>query len=196
MPVTEMFELFLVIVLAIVAARYVPTDPRRGPLLAILLLIVLLLVLFGTPRLKAQTLPEACVIVPPGTTFTLTGASAPLFSWTMNELVPVSSTDPTLVPQRMDGFYVQVDSLTRIDTGKLTPATCGDGRLAFTFRWPSNVPRGNHTGSVRGYNFALDSSGNPTSTRVEGAITTVPFAVVDPVHTGPPEAPANVKVKK
>lgn len=162
------------------------------------LVILCFLLLLAPPWVRSLggQAADACAVVPPGTVFTLLGAAAPLILWTMPSTMPVSSSDPTLVPARYDGFYVQIDALPRIDTGTLPSSACSSGEWGYSFRWPTSITRGSHVASVQGWNFALDAGGNPTTTRQEGAITTAPFVVADPLPTGAPSAPRNVKVVK
>lgn len=122
-------------------------------------------------------------------------------TWLMDAQVPVSSTDPTLVPQRIDGFFLQIDGGPKVDLGPLvSTGVCGAGsnvgKLIYTFRTSSGVPRGSHNAAISGWNFVLDSNGAPTTTKQEGIALVIPFDAVDPIRLGPPTAPLNGQVKK
>jgi hypothetical protein len=115
-------------------------------------------------------------------------------------MVPVSSTDPMLVPARLDGWFVRLDSQSRIDTGRLTwvPCPAGNanaGKLGFVYRWPSPIAGGKHSIAIIGYNFVVGPDGLPTTVKQEGLPTTVPFTAADPIHTTPPLAPGNGAIR-
>lgn len=143
---------------------------------------------------------SACDVVSSGTTFVVTSSGRPTVLWLMDAQVPANPpTDMTLVNQRVNGFYVQLNALTRIDTGLLTPVTCPSGnanagKLAYAYQYPNSVPAGKHTISVRGWNFVLNPDGTPTTTRQEGSLVSVPFTAADAFHVGPPNAPLNISV--
>ena len=160
---------------------------------------VVLLCLWSLPSVtSAQTVPlDPCLSVPAGTIFVVTSGRPPRAAWLMNALVPVSETDPTLVPQRIDGFYLQVDSSPRFDTGPLVPgAPCPSGEnagmLPYVFQMLSGVSRGSHILVVAAWNFILDTNGQPTGERQEGLSNSIPFVAVDLTHLGPPRQPARV----
>jgi len=125
-------------------------------------------------------------------------------TWLMSAQVPASPTDPTLVNQRIDGYYVQVDTGTRV---RITPSqyTVGSpclstspnpGKIPTTYRTATGVSRGAHTYKISGFNFVLDASGNPTTVEQEGPVVSIPFAAADLVHVTPPLIPTNSIIRK
>lgn len=154
--------------------------------------------LLGTVALPlaAQT-PDPCAAVV-GTSDTVYTGRPSTVTWQAQAQVPISATDSTLVPQRLDGFYLALDGAVgaaRVDTGKLTPVTCASGLLGFKFTLASGVAKGSHTVAVVPYNFTLDPVTQvPTLTRQEGAWTLRPFVAIDPVQAGPPQAVTAAKV--
>lgn len=176
-----------------------PAEPSHATFLLRRTAALLLLLAIAAPA-AAQAAPDPCQVVTPGSTFVVTSTSAPWISWVHDALVPASSTDTTLVPARIDGWWVRVDTLPRINTGRLTPIVCpagnaNAGKLGFTWRYPSAIAVGKHTATVNGWNFVIDSNGATTTTQQEGAAVSIPFTVVDPLHLTPPLAPANAAIR-
>lgn len=118
--------------------------------------------------------------------------------WLMDAKVPASPQDPTLVDQRIDGFYLQVDNGPKVDIGKPAPGTTCTGPLAgkipYSFRVDSGVGKGAHTATLSAYNFQLNPDGSPTTVKQEGPAVSVPFSAVDPVQVGAPLAPVNITI--
>lgn len=162
------------------------------------LVIASALVLLFSSNAVAQTDP-CTVALPP---FTVTSGAPFTITWLMAPTVPASPTDPTLVPQRIDGFWIQIDTAARIKLPALTAGTpCpvgtpNAGKLPYTYRTLSGVSRGSHSARINAYNFVLDTNGNPTTTEQEGAAVTVPFAAADLTHTTPPLAPTNGIIRR
>lgn len=146
-----------------------------------------------------QSVQDACnTAIGP---FTVTSGSPFYVLWTMDATVPASPTDPTPVPHRVDGFYLQIDTQTRVDIAPTRGTACPSGspqagKIPYIFRTTSGVARGSHTARIQGWNFAVDQDGNPTTVRQEGAVTSIPFAAVDLVQTGPPTAPTNGSIRR
>jgi len=133
--------------------------------------------------------------------FTVNSGAPFTIAWLMDAMVPASPTDPTLVPQRIDGYYLQIDSTPRVRlSGVIIGLPCVGGpnlgKIPFTYRTTSGVSRGSHLAQLLAYNYILDVNGNPTTTEQEGPAVTVPFAAVDLTHTGPPRIPANVIIRR
>lgn len=157
-----------------------------------------ILLLSSATSAYAQTDPCA-VAAPP---FVVTSGAPYTITWLMSPQVPVSPTDPTLVPQRIDGFYLQIDLTARIRLNGLIPGTpcpagnANAGKLPYSYRTLSGVPRGNHSTKISAYNFTLDANGNPTTIEQEGPAVTVPFAAADLTHTTPPLIPSNTIIRR
>lgn len=166
-----------------------------------MLMILGFVFLSVTAHSQTQVNPiVACDVVASGTTFVVTSGGRPTVLWLMDAQVPANPpNDMTLVNQRINGFYVQLNNLTRIETGTLTPTVCPSGnanagKLAYAYQYPSNVPAGKHTISVRAWNFVLNPDSTPTTTRQEGSLVSVPFTAADVFHVGPPNSPVNISI--
>lgn len=157
------------------------------------LVLVLVLLLVST---KAYAQLDPCTTAAPpfvvntNIPFTLT--------FLMDAQVPVSTTDPTLVNQRIDGFYFQIDSLAEIKIGATFGAACTNvaNKIPYSYRTLAGISRGNHTAKLTPFNFVLDAIGLPTTVEQRGPIATVPFAAVDLTNVGPPLPPTNLIIKK
>ena len=154
---------------------------------------VLLLLAFLFPG--QQPPPDPCqTAVPP---FVVTSGSPVWISWVAPAIVTTPDGD---VPNRIDGFYLQIDTAPRQDLGPLpagAPCPSGTpqaGKLPFAYRTLSGVPRGSHEARITPWNLQLDAAGNPTSVRQEGPILLIPFVAADPVLTGPPPALSNGRI--
>lgn len=139
---------------------------------------------------------DTCTPVAAGTVFTVTSGKAPTVSWLMAATVPTSATDPTPVPQRINGFTVQINTATPVDVNPaaMTPCPSGTtnaGKVPYMLTLQSGVPKGNHTLTVKAWNFVLDASGNPTTQRQESAAVSIPFVAGDLLQYGPPQTPTN-----
>lgn len=148
----------------------------------------------------AQTDPCATATPP----FVITSGAPYTITWLMDAQVPVSPTDPTLVSQRIDGYYLQVDLQvrTRLTSAQVTvgppcsATTPNSGKIPTTYRTANGVSRGNHSVRINAFNFTLDANGNPTTTEQEGPAVTVPFDAVDPLQSTPPRAPTNGIIRR
>ncbi|MDQ3525805.1 MAG: hypothetical protein M3451_12225, partial [Chloroflexota bacterium] len=144
----------------------------------------------------AQAAADACSA--PSGAFTVSSGAPFTVTWVVPATAPTSATDPTPVPNRINGFNLQIDSGVKQNIGLPTagpacPAgTAHAGKIPYSYRTTSGVAKGSHTLSLSAWNYALDASGNPTTTQQESAAVSVPFAVVDLVQTGPPVPPVNV----
>jgi hypothetical protein len=148
----------------------------------------------------AQSAQDACA-ADTGPYIVQSGAPFTVF-WVMDATVPTSETDPTPVPNRYNGFLLQVDTGARMEVGHLllvgTPCTAGPfvGRIPFAYRSASGVPRGDHVLKLSAWNFQMDANGTPTTVIQESAAVAIPFAAADPAATGPPRAPFGVFIRK
>ena len=150
-----------------------------------------LLLLLPLPA-SAQDVLCNTTVSPP---FVVTSGAPFTIAW----LMPSTATENgQTVPNRYDGFYLQIDAGPKVDIGKATPGTpCPPGNsnannVPHTYRTTSGVSKGSHNAKLSSWNFVLDGNGNPTTNRAESAVVTVPFSGGDPVLTGPPNIPFNV----
>lgn len=137
-----------------------------------------------------------CTQTPAGP-WTVTSGAPFVVTWIMPD---TALENGITVPNRVDGFYVQVDAGPKTDIGlasALTPCSASSARpgdIPYTYKTTQGVSRGTHQLKISAWNFALDGSGNPTTNRQESTVTTVPFSAGDPVLSGPPLAPASVVI--
>lgn len=163
---------------------------------------LLLALLFVVVPAVASAQTDACQAAQPP--FTLTSGAPFTITWLMDVQVPVSATDATLVPQRIDGYYLQINGGPKQDIVAVKGETCTVGAFAnkavYQYRMLTGVPKGQHTITVTPWNFVLSIDSNgwwaPTTTRQEGPAVAVPFAVVDPAQLGPPGKPLNVLIRR
>jgi hypothetical protein len=107
-------------------------------------------------------------------------------------------TGGATVPNRVDGFYLQIDNGVKEDIGMataLTPCSATSpkpGDIPYTYRTSSGVSRGSHNLKISAWNYTLDGVGNPTTTRQESVVASIPFTAGDPILFGPPTSPQNV----
>jgi hypothetical protein len=145
---------------------------------------------------------DPCIAAAPP--FVVSSGAPYTVTWLMDAQVPVSPTDPTLVNQRIDGYYLQIDlqTRTRITSAQVTvlppcsATTPNSGKIPTVYRTTSGVTRGSHTARLAAFNFTLDVNGNPTTSEQEGPAVTVPFDAVDPLQSTPPRIPGNVIIRK
>jgi len=159
--------------------------------------VVALLFVLQASIVSAQTDPCMTGVQP----FVVTSGAPYTVTWLMDALVPASSTDPTLVPPRIDGFYFQVDATTKTKISVTSSPVCGTGtpnagKMPYTYRTVNGVTRGSHTVRLSAFNFVLDQSGNPTAQEQESAVVSVPFSAVDLLEYGPPPSPVNVIIRR
>lgn len=150
----------------------------------------------------AQTPPQVCIsanidVIQSGQNFTI--------SWTMQQLVPASPTDPTLVQHRYNGFFEQIDLAAPVavplttEIGVCPQGTPRQGDKIYQYRTTSGVAKGNHILKVWAWNYALNADGSPTSVVQEGTVITTNFDAADqatPILVGAPYGPWNVSIKK
>ncbi len=102
----------------------------------------------------------------------------------------------TSVPERIDGFYLTLDTGAKSDIGMAT--TLGLSTVTNRHAWqhvlPSGVPKGDHAVAIIAWNYVLDQNGAPTTQRAEGPPTAIPFTAVDPVSNVPPLAPTGGRI--
>jgi len=139
-----------------------------------------------------------CNTTPPAS-FTVTSGAPFTVTW----LMPDTATENGVtVPNRFDGFYLQIDGGPKTDIGKaqaLTACSAGSQKPAdvpYTYRTPSGVSRGSHTLRLSAWSFTLDGNGAPTTTKQESLVSQVPFAAGDPILYGPPVAPGSITITK
>jgi hypothetical protein len=131
----------------------------------------------------------------------LTSGAPFTLTWVMDAQVPASPTDPTFVPQRINGFVLQIDGGAKQDIAPTSGPPCSAGSLyaghiPYSYRSVTGVSKGAHSATVTAWNFILDDAGNPTYTRQEGPAVSVPFSAVDLMRLGPPSGAKNVIIRK
>jgi hypothetical protein len=125
--------------------------------------------------------------------FIVTSARSFLIQWcTVSTRVEGGS----IVPERIDGFYLTLDTGPKTDIAMATPLGLSTitNRYAWQYAIPSGVTRGTHTAAIVAWNYVLDFAGNPTAQRVESAAAVVPFSAVDPVSDQPPLMPSGARI--
>lgn len=132
--------------------------------------------------------------IPP---FTVKSGAPITIEWIMADTAMENGVN---VPNRYDGFYVQIDSGPKEDIGKATAlAACSNasqkpGDVPYTYKTKNGVTRGSHNLHLSAWSFTLDGAGNPTTNRQESAVTITPFSAGDPVMSGPPISPVNIAI--
>lgn len=161
-----------------------------------LALTVLMLLTLGAVNVFAQNSPCDPVPAPPDTIFT---GRPPTATWTEPVSVVVNGVT---TPNRVDGFEVGIWNaaatatvVAPIDIGLPVSTNCSANLLGYMFTFPNGLQKASYQLGARSYNFVLDANGNPTTTKQYSARTFRPFVVVDPVLTGPPPAPTDVRVR-
>jgi hypothetical protein len=134
-------------------------------------------------------------------TYTIYSGAPYTATWLVEPTTTVSASDPTVVPARYDGFYVQVDTQPRSKVTPVAGAPCPAGNnqtgmIPYVLRVASGVSKGAHTFTVTAFNYLLDANGAPTAIEQESAAVSVPFAAVDPVALGPPKPIRNAIIKR
>ncbi|MET0787080.1 MAG: hypothetical protein ABWY25_10275 [Paenisporosarcina sp.] len=131
--------------------------------------------------------------------FLVTSGAPYTVAWIMSD---TATENGITVPNRYNGFYYQVDGGAKVDIGMATasPACSASslkpGDIPYTYRTPSGVARGAHTAKISAWSFTLDGVGNPTTTKQESIVTSVPFTAGDPILFGPPLQPTSVMIVK
>lgn len=136
--------------------------------------------------------PNPCDTNDPGP-FLVTSARAFTFQWcTAHTRVDSGIT----VPERIDGFYVVLDTGVKTDIGKGTflGLSTATNRDAWQYIFGSGVQKGDHTVTVIAWNYVLDGFGVPTTQRVESAPAVIPFTAVDPISKSAPLAPTGLRL--
>lgn len=129
--------------------------------------------------------------------FTVTSGAPFNVLWIMPD---TASENGMNVPNRYEGFYLQIDGGPKADIGMATAlpecssATAKPGDIPYTYTTTQGVSRGPHTLRISAWNHTLDGAGNPTSTIQESIVISIPFSAGDPVLFGPPVAPNSVIV--
>jgi hypothetical protein len=165
----------------------------------VLSLMIAFFVLSST--VSAQNVQDACVVIPPGTVFTVTSGAPFTLMWIMPATGPASATDPTPVPMRIDGFYLAIDTGNRMSISAMQGSPCpagtpNAGKIPYMHRTTSGVARGSHEARLTAWNYIVDSNGNSTGVPQDGETTIVPFGAVDAVMQGPPPAPTNTSIRR
>jgi hypothetical protein len=167
-----------------------------GVRIALALLMVLGLSCLSSAQ--APSLTEACL---PGTPpYVVTSAKPYTVTWLQAATVPASPSDPTLVPERINGFTYTLDSGPAVDFVPTSGPACvggtNAGKIPYLYAMPSGVSKGAHTLGITPWNYALNPDGTNSSTKQVGATTSIPFDAVDPVKLGPPGSPTNGRIYK
>lgn len=104
--------------------------------------------------------------------------------------------DGVIVPERIDGFYLTLDTGPKTDVSMATfiGLSAVTNRNAWQYVFPSGIARGDHTVTVTSWDYVLDTNGNPTPSRLESASIPIPFSAVDPVSNQPPLAPTGGRI--
>jgi hypothetical protein len=107
-------------------------------------------------------------------------------------VVTVTYADGTIgeVPNRIDGYKAKVDAGPETELGKLPlgPPSATLKLQAASFRSAAGVPKGDHTVTIRPWNYPLNADGTPnTSGQPQyGEPVSIPFSVGDPLLEGAP----------
>jgi hypothetical protein len=125
-------------------------------------------------------------------------------SWTMQQQVPRSPTDPTLVPHRYEGFIVQIDAGPETDIGLPTATVCPVGTpragdKKYTYRTQAGVNRGLHSLWLWAWNYVLNPDGTATTQKQSEKPAPIPFTAADqgiPVLERAPYGPWNLVIRK
>jgi hypothetical protein len=147
----------------------------------------------------------------------LTTGKAFSIKWAVAQTASVSSTDPTQVPHRYNGFYLQIDATPEVEVqltaevGICPTGSSRPGDKVYQYN-SSGVQKGNHTLSLLLWNWApllnpdgtpqLNPDGTPkysTTQRLRGVPTVLPFSANDvaiPTQLGPPLAPSGTRIIK
>lgn len=137
----------------------------------------------------AVPLPDPCAA---GTQATIITGGAPKVAWQQPKQRPVSSTDPTMVPEVTEWFTFTFDATMPMTAMNLQPTTtCPNGMWGYIWPIPSSVTLipGTHTLKLSAGNTRIDG------VKQEGAATIATFMVADPGPiTVPPTAPLNVRI--
>jgi hypothetical protein len=129
--------------------------------------------------------------------FTVTSGAPFTVSWIMADTAVENGIN---VPNRYEGFYLQVDGGPKSDIGLATalPACSGTSArpndVPFTYRTTAGVARGSHQLKLSAWSHVLDGAGNPTTTIQESVVSTVPFSAGDALLFGPPMQPTNILI--
>jgi hypothetical protein len=159
-----------------------------------------LMVLLTVPLARMQEAsPQICFTTIAGP-FTVTSGAPFNVQWLMADTVLENNIS---VPSRFNGFYLQIDGEAKIDLGMATElptcpssSTVYPGDRPFTYRTKQGVSRGPHTLKISAWNYTLDATGTPTTTKQESVVANIPFSAGDPIQYGPPESPTNVVIFK
>jgi hypothetical protein len=159
-------------------------------------LFCLLYLLFASV-VSAQTNQDACV--PSPGPFTVTSGRPFTVLWTVPPTEPRAVDDPTPVPTRWDGFYIQIDSDPRQSVTVLAGSACPAGtplagHIPFLYRNEFGATRGQHWLRVTLWRFKKDENGNTTTERAESDALTIPFSAADVFLDPKPPAPSGVKI--
>lgn len=157
--------------------------------------LLILGVLAGSGQAAPPALCNSAIAGP----FVVTSGAPFNVTW----LVPSSTSENGVtVPVRINGFYIQIDGGTKDDIGMATELTqCPSSgpfplHQPYTTKTSTGVARGNHTLKISSWNFSLDATGTPTTTKQESVVASVPFTAGDPIMFGPPPPPVNIVIMK
>jgi hypothetical protein len=131
--------------------------------------------------------------------FTVGSGAAFGIAWIMPD---TATENGVTVPNRYNGFYIQIDGGAKADVGMAvaspacSAASIKPGDIPYTYRTVQGVSRGSHTLRISAWSYTLDGLGNPTTTKQESVVTSVPFNAGDPILFGPPMQPNSVMITK
>jgi hypothetical protein len=182
-----------------------------------ILVFLLCSVVTSMPVWAQQVVGDPCLGPPTQPQEIASGAPFGI-TWTMQQMVPKNSDDPTLVPHRYNGFVLVMDGGPTMDIGMPTqPRICPNGTSragdkVYEHR-VAGIARGQHMGQLTAWNYPylLNPDGsyqtNPDGTPKEdtsqkqfGVTVAFPFAAVDLTDptsgylVRPPYGPWNVTI--
>lgn len=162
---------------------------RRG-------LLVALLALSPAPLSAQDHVLCSSSVQPP---FIVTTGAPFQVTWLMDDMATENNVS---VPNRVDGFYLQIDASAKVDIGKppagppCSTTSYHPGDFPYTYKTATGVAKGNHTLKISAWNYVLDGNGNATTNRQESTVVSVPFSAGDPTLYGPPIAPLSVVITR
>lgn len=107
-----------------------------------------------------------------------------------------SDASGNVVPEDIDGFYLQVDTGPKNDIALavslgLSTVTQRNG---WQYVLASGVAKGTHSACLSAFSYVIDQNGVQTTQRLESPPTCIPFTAVDPVVNQAPLAPTGGRI--
>lgn len=158
-----------------------------------------------TDAAPMQTINDnPCQATPGGTVFAVTSGRPYRIGWVLPATGPANASDPTPVPNRVNGFYVALDDQqAKVDIGLPAPAgppcpagTSYAGMIPYEHTMSAGVGRGEHRVFVSAWNYVVAPNGIETLVKQESEVASVPFVGVDLMMYGPPMGPINPVIKR